>query len=82
MRDDAPLVNHAYNLSFWFFRYEKRRGLEANFVHLVDGNSQAAIFENKCTKFDRENTFFRVEKPKTQVDTSRYSSSRRRSACG
>jgi hypothetical protein len=55
------------NLSFGFLRYEKRRDLEANFVHLFEGNSQAAIFENKCTKFDRESTFFRVEKPKTQV---------------
>jgi tetrapyrrole methylase family protein / MazG family protein len=49
-------------------RYEKRQDLEANFVHLFEGNSQAAIFENKCTKFDREITFFRVEKPKTQVN--------------
>jgi hypothetical protein len=48
-------------------RYEKRRGLEANFVHLFEGNSQVAIFMNKCTKFDREITFFRLEKPKTQV---------------
>ena len=34
------------NLSFCFFRYENRQGLEANFVHLFKGNSQAAIFEN------------------------------------
>jgi hypothetical protein len=57
----------SHNLSFGFLRYEKRRDLEANFVHLFEGNSQVAIFENKCAKFDREIAFFRVEKPKTQV---------------
>ena len=33
------------NLSFGFFRYENRQGLETNFVHLFEGNSQVAIFE-------------------------------------
>jgi hypothetical protein len=28
-----------------------------------------AIFENKSAKFDREITYFRVKKPKTQVVT-------------
>jgi hypothetical protein len=55
------------NLSLGFFRYENRQGLEANFVDLLEGNSQAAIFENTSAKFDREITYFRVKKPKTQV---------------
>jgi len=41
------------NQSFGFLHQEKRQGLEANFVHLLEGNSQEA--------------FFRVEKTKTQV---------------
>jgi hypothetical protein len=56
-----------YNLSFGFCRYENRQGLEANFVDLFEGNSQVAVFENKSAKFDREITYFRVKKPKTQV---------------
>jgi len=54
-------------------RYEKRQGLEANFVHLFGGNSQVAIFKNKRTKFDRELTFFRMEKSKTQVNKEKES---------
>jgi hypothetical protein len=44
---------------------------------LLEGNSQVAIFESKSAKFDREITYFRVKKPKTQVtsfisDLQRY----------
>jgi hypothetical protein len=55
------------NLSFGFCRYENRQSLEAKFVDLLEGNSQVAIFESKSAKFDREITYFRVKKPKTQV---------------
>ena len=58
------------NLSFGFFRYENRQGLESKFVDLFERNSQVAIFENKSAKFDREVTCFRVKKPKTQVTKS------------
>jgi hypothetical protein len=34
---------------------------------VLEGNSQVAIFESKSTKFDREITYFRVKKTKSQV---------------
>jgi hypothetical protein len=57
----------ASNMSFGFSRYENRQGLEADFVDLLEEHSQVAIFESKSAKFDREITYFRVKKPKTQV---------------
>jgi hypothetical protein len=49
---EAERKANLFNLSFGFFHYENRQGLEANFVDLFEGNSQVAIFENKSTKFD------------------------------
>jgi hypothetical protein len=62
-----PIASGSSNLSFGFCRYENRQGLEVNFVDLLERNSQVAIFESKSAKFDREITYFRVKKPKTQV---------------
>jgi len=64
------------DLSLDFFRCENRKGLEANFAHWFEANGQLSIFENKCTKFDRETTYFRAKKPKTQVITPHLESHR------
>jgi Fe-S cluster assembly protein SufB len=61
------------NLNFGFFRWENTRDREANFIDLLDGNSQRAILKSKSAKFAQEIAYFPSEKNQNSgVKDGRY----------